>query len=203
MYASPVPATTRAPAAATPGKASGGGGALAVLFDARTVLPYNSVLSPRPAAPGRPLSVINSLLVVCTGNICRSPMAAALFKEHAYTRNHEIEVGSAGVAALVGSAPPEPVLALMQARGFDVSGHRARQLTGELGTRHDLLLVMEGEQQRYIERTWPFLKGRVHRLGKYQGADVLDPYGLPEKFYAQSLAQIEAYLGDWQERLFG
>lgn len=202
VYA-PVPATTRAPAAATPGKASEGGGALAIVFDASPALPYNSTLSPRPAPPGRAPSVINSLLVVCTGNICRSPMAAALFEERARTREHGLEIGSAGVAALVGSAPPEPVLALMQARGLDVSGHRARQLTGELGTRHELLLVMEHEQQRHIERTWPLLKGRVHRLGEFRDEDIPDPYGLPENFYAQCLAQIEACVGDWQERLSG
>lgn len=198
----PVPTTTRAPAATTRSKASTGNGAPAVAFDARSVLPYNPKLSVPSAVPGRVPSVINSLLVVCTGNICRSPMAAALFKECARERAHVLEVGSAGVAALLGRAPPEPVLALMQARGLDVCGHRARQFTGELGTHHDLLLVMEREQQRYIERTWPLLKGRVRRLGEFRDADVPDPYGMPEKFYTQCLAQIENDVEAWSGMLF-
>lgn len=130
-------------------------------------------------------------------------MAAALFSQRAQAHEHGLKVDSAGIAALVGSAPPDPVLALMKARGLDVSGHRGQQLTWELGARYNLFLVMEREQQRYIERTWPLLKGRVHRLGEYRAADVFDPYGLPEKFYAQCLAQIEGYVGDWEERLFG
>jgi protein-tyrosine phosphatase len=129
-------------------------------------------------------------------------MAAALFNERARVLARVLEVGSAGVAALLGRAPPEPVLALMQARGLDVCGHRARQFTGELGTHHDLLLVMEYEQQRYIERTWPLLKGRVRRLGEFRDADVPDPYGMSEKFYTQCLAQIENDVEAWSGMLF-
>ena len=145
--------------------------------------------------------MIKSLLLVCTGNICRSPMAAALFAERARSRGRALRVDSAGLAALDGSAPPEPVVALMARRGLDVSEHTARQLTGELASDYDLVLVMEAAQQRFIEQNWMALKGRVRRLGEWRDEDVPDPYGLPEEFYAECLAQIGSCVEDWEERL--
>lgn len=130
-------------------------------------------------------------------------MAEALFKERARTRGRSVEIGSAGVAALVDFAPADPVIALMQTRGLDVSRHRARQLSGELGTQYDLLLVMELGQQRYIEQTWPTLRGRVRRLGEFRQEDIADPYGLPDNVYAHCLSEIEACVDEWDEALFG
>lgn len=147
--------------------------------------------------------VIHSLLVVCTGNICRSPMAEALFAERARARGTALAVGSAGVAALVGYTPPEPVLRLMGERGLDVSGHRARQLTNGLGAEHELILVMEQEHRRYVMKSWPQLIGRVRRLGEWRGEDVFDPYGLPDDAYSACLAHIEGCVDDWERALFG
>lgn len=146
--------------------------------------------------------MIHSLLVVCTGNICRSPMAEALFKERARARGLDLEIGSAGVAALVDYPATDPVIALMQSRGLDVSGHRARQLTVELGSQHDLILVMERGHQRFISRNWPELHGRVRRLGEFREDDIADPYRMSERVYAYCLSVIEDCVDDWDEALF-
>lgn len=146
--------------------------------------------------------MIQSVLVVCTGNICRSPMAAALLAERAKERGAALEVASAGVAALVGRPAPEPVIELMNARGIDVSGHRGRQLTAKLGAGHDLILVMENRQREFVMRQWPVLTGRLRRLGEWRGENVYDPYGLEREAYEECLAHIEDCLEDWEERLF-
>lgn len=146
--------------------------------------------------------VVDSVLVVCTGNVCRSPMAAALLAERAKDRHSVLAVGSAGIAALVGSPSPTPVVELMRARGIDISSHRGRQLTDELGKRYQLILVMESRQREFILRQWPELAGRVRRLGGWRGEDVYDPYGLASIAYAQCLAQIQNCLVDWEEHLF-
>ena len=153
------------------------------------------------AVPELRQQTIRRLLVVCTGNLCRSPMAAALLSARARQRRQPLQVASAGIAAAVGRSAPSPVLELMSGRGLDLSEHRAQQLTVELANEHELLLVMETAQQRWIERSWSGLKGRVQRIGVWRNQDVPDPYGLTEERYADCLARLEACVGDWEARL--
>jgi protein-tyrosine phosphatase len=147
-------------------------------------------------------SATRALLVVCTGNLCRSPMAAALFAARAQAAGIPLRVASAGIAAFAGQSAPAPVVALMAKRGLDLSRHRARQLTGTLAAKHDLILVMDRRQQRFIDSHWSELKDRVYRLGAWRDADVVDPYGLSEKSYLDCLAVIDACVGDWGSRLW-
>ncbi len=143
--------------------------------------------------------MFKSVLVVCTGNICRSPMAEALLAERGQQRN--LRVASAGTAALVGYAPPAPAIELMAERGLDISTHRAQQLTDALALKYDLLLVMEQAQQRWIESQWPVLRGRVYRLGGGGSEDVPDPYGHPREIFAECLRQINSGVEEWSKRL--
>lgn len=146
--------------------------------------------------------MLNSLLVICTGNICRSPMAEALFSARAKAVQKSLFVASAGVAALVGFPPPDEVVELMVDKGLDVSGHRAQQATLSMAQKFDLILVMENEQKFYMEAKWPALRGRIHRLCEKQNQDVIDPYRCPKKVYMKSLDQIEAGLEEWSKILF-
>lgn len=141
--------------------------------------------------------MFESVVVVCTGNVCRSPMAAALLAMRA--AGHKLAVGSAGVAALVGHAPPPAAVELMAERGVDISGHRGTQLSDALARQYDLLLVMELAQQRWIEAQWPVLRGRVYRWGGDE--DVLDPFGQSREVFVQSLSQIESGVEVWAKRL--
>jgi protein-tyrosine phosphatase len=143
---------------------------------------------------------IGKVLFVCVGNICRSPMAAALLEQRLSNRFPAV-VQSAGVAALVGE-PAEPLaVTLMKERRIDLSGHRARQLTAEMASASDLILVMEEAHQRAVERIFPAGRGRIHRLGRFGGFDVPDPYRLPRAAFEHSLALIERGVGDF-ERAF-
>jgi protein-tyrosine phosphatase len=78
-------------------------------------------------------SAIGKVLFVCVGNICRSPMAAALLAHRFSVRGGgAASVESAGVAALVGRPADSLAVDLLRERGIDLSAHRARQLTPEL-----------------------------------------------------------------------
>lgn len=145
--------------------------------------------------------MIASLLTVCTGNICRSPMAEALFAAWVRRGGFAIETGSAGIAALVGRAPPPEAIRMMAERGLDISGHRASQFTAGMARGYELILVMEARQQRFIATQWPVLSGRVRRLGEVRDEDVTDPYGQAEGAYRLSLDQIDAGVREWTARL--
>ncbi len=93
------------------------------------------------------------ILVVCTGNICRSPMAAALLGHNLASHNPAVEVQSAGLAALVGYPADSLAQELLWERGIDLSDHRARQLTAAMIMDADLVLAMETAQVKMVS-TW-------------------------------------------------
>ncbi|MGB8933436.1 MAG: low molecular weight protein-tyrosine-phosphatase [Anaeromyxobacteraceae bacterium] len=138
------------------------------------------------------------MLIVCVGNICRSPMCEALLRR----RLPSLEVRSAGLAALVGKPADPSAVALMAERGIDLSPHRATQLTAALVGGVELVLVMERRHQAAVEALTPAARGRVHLLGRFGGFEVPDPYRKPREAFEESLALIERGLDDYTKRFW-
>jgi len=114
-----------------------------------------------------------------------------------------LQVSSAGIAALVGQ-PADPIARqLLSERGLDISGHRARQLTPALLAAHDLVLVMERAHEREVLDLAPLARGRVHRLGRFGGFDVPDPYLQPRAAFEEALEFIERGIADFETALRG
>src|SRR5512138_1160813 len=109
--------------------------------------------------------MFSRILMVCVGNVCRSPMAAALLRDRLGRRGVVLGVESAGISALVGRPAEQTAQELMRERGLDISAHRARQLTPELIRSFELVLVMEASQQPEVEAILPTARGRVYRIG--------------------------------------
>lgn len=140
---------------------------------------------------------IQNILVVCVGNICRSPMGEFFLK-----KNHpNLHIESAGLSAMVGHAADEKALTCMNSKQIDMRSHIAKQINADLIKTADLILVMSSNQQKHIENTWPFAKGKVFRLGHWQGQNVPDPYKLDQAFFEQTCNNIESYVSDWQSHI--
>jgi protein-tyrosine-phosphatase len=144
---------------------------------------------------------IESVLFVCAGNICRSPLAEAVFRDLARSRPAlaRMSVGSAGVVATTGaSATPEAIAAAGDTLGLDISGHRARSLEG---LDADLIFVVD----RWVERQVSLmeLSGRVELIGEYAGVpgDIADPYGCDAETYRDCASNIRELIQAVVERL--
>jgi protein-tyrosine phosphatase len=130
-------------------------------------------------------------------------MAEALLRHKLQGHIPEITISSAGTSALKNY--PADTLAqqiLLEKRDIDISAHRARQVTLELLLQSDLILVMESSHQKQIECDFPSICGRVHRLGKWSGYDIPDPYKRPTEAFEQTLILIEQCINDWHTRLW-
>ena len=113
-----------------------------------------------------------NILLLCTGNLCRSPMAEGLFRTYlpAY------EFFSAGLSAPQGEPADPLAVALMRQMDIDISTHRARHVAVWMMQEADLVLTMDCEQTKITLQRYPFANGKVERLGDRIDMDLPDPY---------------------------
>jgi protein-tyrosine-phosphatase len=142
------------------------------------------------------------IVFVCYGNICRSPMAEALFRFMRRDRPalQDIEVASAGIGALDGNcATGEALEVLRDEFGLDLTDHRARHFSS-IGDA-DLVLALDAYTRAAIERTRPGMK--VETLGEFAGTgeDVADPYGRSTRVYRECARHVRALVAAAVERL--
>jgi len=141
------------------------------------------------------------ILVLCTGNICRSPMAEVLLRQRMESLGRQVEVRSAGVGALRNYPADAPARELMQARGLDLSPHRAQQVTPELARWADLILVMESQQRDAMLDIDPTSRGKTYLLGHWIKQEVPDPYQRPGDVYSVALKLIDEGVDSWMKKL--
>ena len=145
--------------------------------------------------------MFNKILIVCVGNICRSPMAEALLMKK-LEHHSNIKIESAGIGALVGHEADSIAQSLMQAKGVDISEHRARQLNSNLLGEFDLVLVMENGHMDAIHQMSPESKGKVHLLGKWNDFEIPDPYKQGRREFEVALELINRGVDEWVENIW-
>lgn len=135
-----------------------------------------------------------SVLVLCTGNSCRSPMAQVMLA--GMLDGVPVFVGSAGTAAPVGNPATPFAVTVMRELGLDLSRQRARQLDGSMIRAADLILAMEKEHRDRVLELAPEAAGRTRLLLSYVGPEdkVEDPYGMSIEVYRRVLDKMRPAL---------
>lgn len=141
--------------------------------------------------------MIRRILVVCIGNICRSPMAEGLLKQAL----PGAQVSSAGLAALVGFGADPIAVEIMADVGIDITAHRARMLNDAITREADLILVMDEQQVQQISKQYPYARGKVFRLAAASKQDIHDPYRQSPEVFQAVYAVIENSVNEWVKRI--
>ncbi|MBN2906931.1 MAG: low molecular weight phosphotyrosine protein phosphatase [Rhodobacteraceae bacterium] len=141
---------------------------------------------------------MNRLLTVCTGNICRSPLAEAALRRACPGRT----VSSAGLHALVGHGIDPDSAAAAATLGLPLSAHSARQLTEEIAREADLILVMQTHHRDEIMHLWPHFTGKTFLLGQFEAAkEIPDPYRRGAALHLRAAEMVVQSAALWAQKL--
>lgn len=143
--------------------------------------------------------MFNSILVVCIGNICRSPAAEKLLKQ---ALKSNISVSSAGLGAMVGHGIDKQMVTILNADGVTEVEHAARQFTRELAKGADIILVMEQDHVNAIQNIAPEAAGKTMLLGKWSDNEqIADPYKRSDEFFNLVYKQMKSNVEAWAKKL--
>ncbi|BDO02073.1 protein tyrosine phosphatase [Klebsiella variicola] len=142
--------------------------------------------------------MFDSILVVCTGNICRSPIAERFLQNLLPDR----KIDSAGTGALIAHSADESAIKVAGAYGLSLAGHKGRQFTSALGRQYDLILVMEKHHLEEVGRIAPELRGKTMLFGHWLNQrEIPDPYRKSDEAFLSVYKLIEQAGKLWAQKL--
>ena len=136
------------------------------------------------------------LLFVCSGNTCRSPLAAALAREIVAEHAAHVVVTSAGISAVDGEPASGHAQTVAAMEGGSLTDHRSARVDGGLVGAADLVLTMTAAHRESLHREWPQYRDRVMTLGDVAGVDgdVADPFGGSVEDYQKTSRELARLL---------
>ncbi|WP_027252892.1 hypothetical protein [Photobacterium halotolerans] len=146
--------------------------------------------------------MFNNILVVCVGNICRSPSGEALLKQLLPAKN----IQSAGLGTeksnLQGKPADRTASEIAAENGVSLDGHQAQQLTSAMCRDVDLILVMEKNHLDAVASIVPEARGKTMLFGQWIGQqDIPDPYRLSREAYEHAYLLIDKAARAWAQKL--
>jgi protein-tyrosine phosphatase len=150
------------------------------------------------------MGMFNSILVVCAGNICRSPTGEYLLKDKLSVnpQNKKVKVSSAGLTALVGKGAEATATDIALTNNIDMSAHKGRQLSSALIAENDLILVMEERHLSDLLGQYPQARGKTFLLGKWiDDTEIPDPYRQSHEAFEHVYNLIDKACSAWTKYL--
>jgi protein-tyrosine-phosphatase len=148
---------------------------------------------------------VKRVLLVCTGNICRSPLAEVMLRRELELRGADgVAVASAGTGAWEGAPASEGAYLVALENDLDLSEHRAKLLTRDVVKESDVILTMARHHRARVHELGG--EGRVHVLGEFVGrtgpeAEVADPFGSDLEVYRDTYAELDELIEQATERI--
>ena len=144
--------------------------------------------------------MFNSILVVCAGNICRSPIDEIMLAKGLPAK----QVSSAGIIAKDGVPADPNSVQLCEQAGLDLASHKSRHLTAEICAENDLILVMEPQHVRDVAERFPQASGKTMLMGKWIGVDEIpDPHRQQMEAFEHAYKLLDQACATWVKKLGG
>lgn len=146
--------------------------------------------------------MFQSVLVLCIGNICRSPVAEGILKKMSARHQLNLIISSAGVHAMVDDPAQPHSIAVAQEHEIDITNHQARQLTADILNQHELVLVTDETVRKIAMQQHPFAAGKIKKIGNFRNKEIDDPYQKPKQYFDIMYTDLENCLQDWMQKVW-
>lgn len=140
---------------------------------------------------------MQKVMFICTGNICRSAMAEALFKKIAQEKGKKIQVYSCGIYADTGDYPTYDAIEIMKEYEVDLKAHHATNIKESPIQEMDLILCATRSHKEAVQRLYPEIRNKVYTMKEYvsekkngQDIDISDPWGYGMNVYRSCASEI-------------